>query len=85
MVASGLVEKLIALWSILDELVPLHCLDKVVGVQEGQAHVVQQGLQHGLPVLHIVVHPSHHRLKHHLLLTDGQLITANVLFQLFPA
>lgn len=77
-------EKLVALWSILDELISLHCLDKVVGVQKGQAHIVQKGLQHWLSVLHIVVHPSHHRLKHHLLLTDGQLITASVLFQLFP-
>lgn len=77
-------EQLVALWSILDELVSLHCLDKVVGVQQGQADMVQQVLQHGPPVLHIVVHPPHHRLKHHLLLSNGQIITADVFFQLVP-
>ncbi|TNN67774.1 hypothetical protein EYF80_021928 [Liparis tanakae] len=83
--APGLVEELVALRGVLDELVSLHRLDEVVGVQKGQAHIVQQGLEHGLSVLHTVVHPSHHRLKHHLLLTDGQLVAAGVLFQLFFA
>lgn len=82
MVAPGLVEELVAFWSVLDELVSLHCLDKIVGMQERQAHVVQQGLHHGSPLLHIAVHPPHHRLEHHLLLPDGQLVAADVVLQL---
>ena len=78
-------EELVALWSVLDKLISLYRLDKVVGVHERQAHMVQQGLQHGLPVLHAVVHPSHHGLEHHLLLTDGQLVAGNVLLQLLSA
>lgn len=76
-------EKLVAFWSVLNELVSLHCLDKIVGMQERQAHMVQQGLHQGSPLLHIAVDPPHHRLKHHLFLTDGQLVTANVVLQLF--
>lgn len=76
-------EELVAFWSVLNELVSLNRLDKIVGMQERQAHVVQQGLHHGSPQLHVAVHPPHRRLEHHLFLADGELVAANVVLQLF--
>lgn len=78
-------QQLVAVGVHLDELVTLHCLHKVVGVEQRQAYMLEQVLEHGLALSCAVVHPAHGCLEHHLLLTDGQLIAGNVLLQLVPA
>lgn len=78
-------EKLIALLSILDQLVAFHRLHEIIRMQQGQADVVEKVLQHDSAVVHVKVHPTHHGLKNHFLLTDHYLVTGDVLFQLFLA
>lgn len=81
-VSPGFVQQLIALWGILNQLVHFHSLNKVVGVQEGEPDVCQELVEHGPAQVDGAVHPAHHGLKHHLLLTDHQLVAADVINEL---